>query len=291
MENWLHDISWAVAWRSEGLTAFFNVVTELGYTTFFMLFLPLGYWLWDKALFTRLAVIIMVTAVLNAFLKDLFQDPRPAIELAVDPRTTDSFGMPSGHAQVAAAMWFWLAWELKRSWAWIAAALIVVLVGLSRIYLGVHDVEDVLSGTVLGLATLPVAALLFSRLFGPWHQLPGIVQISIVLSVVPVLLVVWPLERGPQGTAAIVTFMAGWWAGVLYDRRRVAFKRHPNWIIALVGAVIGAGLVAAGLPTAIKAATGAGVPLFWAQLVLLGFIGLFITLIAPIIFRKLRMAG
>jgi len=291
MDNWLHDISWAHAFHSEGLTDFFKIVTELGYTTFFMLFLPLGYWLWDKAMFTRLTVIIMLTAIVNAFLKDFFQDPRPAVEWAIDPRTSDSFGMPSGHAQVAAAMWLWLAWELKRSWAWAAAIIIVVLVGLSRIYLGVHDVEDVLSGTALGIATLPVAAILFSSLFSPWHQLPGIVQVSIILSALPVLLLVWPVEQGPRGTAAIVTFMAGWWAGVLYDRKRLEFKRHPNWIIALVGAVIGAGLVAAGLPIAIKALVEAGVPSMWAQVAMLGLIGLFITLIAPIIFRKLRMAG
>ncbi len=154
MEHFLHDISWVVPLRSPELTVFFNGLTWLGYTTFFLIFLPIGYWLWDKNMFTRLAVLIIITGLINGFVKDLFHDPRPPLEFAIDPRTGDSYGFPSGHAQVAVAMWLWLAYEIGRTWAWIAAILIAVGVCMSRLYLGVHDVEDILGGTFLGLATI-----------------------------------------------------------------------------------------------------------------------------------------
>jgi membrane-associated phospholipid phosphatase len=104
MESFLHDISWVVPLRSALLTLIFKGLTLLGYTEFFLLFLPIGYWLWDKKMFTRLAMLIGLVALTNTFLKDLFHDPRPPIAFALDPQVGESFGFPSGHAQVATAM-------------------------------------------------------------------------------------------------------------------------------------------------------------------------------------------
>jgi hypothetical protein len=69
-------------------------------------------------------------------------------------RTAVGHGFPSGHSQNAAT--FWLAWAFhyqrqnQRRWLWIVAGLIVLAVGLSRLYLGVHLPEDVGGGFVLG---------------------------------------------------------------------------------------------------------------------------------------------
>src|SRR5512139_126576 len=101
MESFLHDLSWVLPLRSDIATAIFNGFTALGYLPFYLALLPLGYWLWDKDMFTRLAVLIMASALVNGFLKDLFDDPRPALEFALDPRVRESYGLPSGHAQVA----------------------------------------------------------------------------------------------------------------------------------------------------------------------------------------------
>src|SRR5262249_33229069 len=151
MESFLHDLSWVPPLRSEALTAIFNGFTFLGYFPFFLAFLPLGYWLWDKAMFTRLAILVGIVGLSNSFLKDLFQVRPPPIALALDPNVGDSFGFPSGHAQVAVAMWLWLAYELKRPWFWVVAIIVAAGVCASRLYLGVHDVEDILGGVLLGL--------------------------------------------------------------------------------------------------------------------------------------------
>ena len=58
MESFLHDISWVVPLRNDTLTLIFNGFTFLGYLPFFLIFLPMGYWLFDKPMFTRLAVLV-----------------------------------------------------------------------------------------------------------------------------------------------------------------------------------------------------------------------------------------
>jgi hypothetical protein len=71
--------------------------------------------------------------------------------------------MPSGHAQDAASIWGLLAVSLRRWWMTVAAVVMILMIGLSRIYLGVHFAHDVLGGWAVGLILL----LVFTRLEGP----------------------------------------------------------------------------------------------------------------------------
>jgi glycerophosphoryl diester phosphodiesterase len=287
MESFLHDISWVVPLRTPILTALFEGFTFLGYTPFYLAALPLGYWLWDKHLFTRLAVLIILTAILNSFLKDLFVDPRPDPSLAIDGRVGDSYGLPSGHAQVVTAMWFWLAWELRRPWFWALATIVVAGVSLSRIYLGVHDVEDVLAGVALGVVSLLAFGLFLSDRFRHWHDLKPGWQLAILIAVQPILYLIWPREPGQ--ITGIFAFMLGWWAGVLYDRHRIDFKRHPNWIIALVAGTFGITFIFGMFLYAGKLLVIAGLGERVAMYIQMLAIALFVTAGAPWLFRAARL--
>jgi len=105
------------------------------------------------------AALLLVTVgaqLENNVLKDLFQRTRPAPVTGLIP--AQAFSFPSGHAMVAAAFYAflgYLAWRLLRGWLRVACvgtlALLVLLIGLSRLYLGVHYVTDVVAGYLAGL--------------------------------------------------------------------------------------------------------------------------------------------
>ncbi len=93
--------------------------------------------------------------LLNDLLKDLFHRTRPAPLVGLIP--AQSFSFPSGHAMVAAAFYGYLvyvAWRLLTGWQrWLAVGVLtvlVVLIGLSRLYLGVHYLTDVAAGYIAG---------------------------------------------------------------------------------------------------------------------------------------------
>lgn len=291
MDTFFHDISWVLPLRSPGATAVADAFTYLGYAPFFIIALPIVYWLWDKKVGVHLALIVVLTAVSNGLLKDIFDDPRPDPSFAVDPRVGQSYGLPSGHAQVATAMWFWIALELRQRWFWVVAGIIVAGVAFSRLYLGVHDVEDVTVGLVLGLATIAVFAWLISDRFAWWRRLPAAIQIAVILLVQIPIYLLWPEAGGPGNTFAVGGMLAGWWGGALLERRFIGYVRHPNWAIAIAAAAaglafsffvltrIGAMLASFGMP-----AIAAG----WIQYFV---IAIFVAAIAPWLFVKLGLAA
>jgi len=129
-----------------------SAITFLGSEYFFLFFLPVLYWSVDAALGIRVAFILLVSGAVNDAFKLALHGPRPywfSADVAAHAAET-SFGVPSGHAQIATGVWGMVAATLKKGWAWLAAALVILLIGLSRLYLGVHFPHDVLLGWLIG---------------------------------------------------------------------------------------------------------------------------------------------
>jgi undecaprenyl-diphosphatase len=88
----------------------------------------------------------VVSVGLVQLLKALFDRPRPE-ELLV---MTDAGSFPSGHVANAATMAVVLAIVIGRWWVWFAGIAYVVLMALSRTYLGAHWVSDTVAGALIG---------------------------------------------------------------------------------------------------------------------------------------------
>lgn len=135
-----------------------EVVSLFGTDTFFLFLLPVLYWCVNPRLGLRLGVVVLAAAWSNAVFKLLLHQPRPYwIDTRIKALSVEgSFGLPSGHAQIAAATWGALAAMVARPWAWWMAGVTMVLIAFSRVYLGVHFISDVVAGLALGLAVLLV---------------------------------------------------------------------------------------------------------------------------------------
>ena len=286
MSQLLHDLSWVLPLRNELLTPIMQGFTWLGYDRFILLFLPLGYWAWSKPMFLRLFILVAITALLNAFLKDLWQDPRPDISLRMDHEVGESFGAPSGHSQIAVVLWLWLAYEMRRRWCWVASSLVVLGIIFSRLYLGAHDLEDVLLGSALGGVTLLVFALV--KDWAWWREANLFWHLLLVVGVAVALQLGWP------GSAPLyVPLLAGMLVGVLggyrLEVRRLDFQVPTQiWRRALV-AVLGcaAFLLFQILLKKFELALGLE-PLVWQSLRGL-LMGLFIALLIPWLMVRCRL--
>ncbi|CAN5227016.1 hypothetical protein BH10PSE12_BH10PSE12_21990 [soil metagenome] len=99
-----------------------------------------------------LLVVTLGGMLLNLGLKQIFAAPRPDLLPHLDIVHTYSF--PSGHAAGNLIFFGALAMIVARRAAWIAAAGVIILIGSSRVWLGVHWPSDVLAGWVEGIGWL-----------------------------------------------------------------------------------------------------------------------------------------
>lgn len=142
------------------LTAFFLVVTALGSVEVLALLgliVTAIYGLRRRWLHVATWLAALAGgAVLNQLLKELFARPRPSF---ADPLLSEtSYSFPSGHAMLSLVVYglmTYFAVLALRTWrartaVVFGAALLVVLIGVSRMYLGVHYFSDVLAGFAVG---------------------------------------------------------------------------------------------------------------------------------------------
>jgi hypothetical protein len=88
---------------------------------------------------------------LNAWAKDFFAQPRPfEIGDVLRLSRADGYGLPSGHAQSTLVFWWLTARTFSTARLHAVAALIILAVAFSRVYLGVHFPTDILGGWILG---------------------------------------------------------------------------------------------------------------------------------------------
>ncbi len=151
------------------LTPVMKILTLLGQEDFFIIAIVVVYWLFDRKIGMRIGILLLVSNGFNAILKLAFHAPRP---FWIDPRVQamadePSFGFPSGHTQNATSTWGGLLLPFKRGRATAVFCLVVVLVGISRIYLGMHFLVDVAGGLVFGLLTVALY-LKFEDRLGAW---------------------------------------------------------------------------------------------------------------------------
>ncbi len=117
---------------------------------------------WSAA--AGLATVLVGVWTLNSLLKQIIQRARPEPLAGIIP--AQAFSFPSGHAMVSTAFYGYLAivaWRRWRGWRRVATvatlATLILVISLSRIYLGAHYLTDVIAGWIAGFLWADAVAL------------------------------------------------------------------------------------------------------------------------------------
>ena len=299
------------AWLSIPMLA----ITALGYEEFFVLLLPTLYWCVDQAIGLRVGIVLMTANTFNTFFKFLFHSPRPywISDDVIAYSHETSFGLPSGHAQIAASVWGWLAVEVKKRWFTIVAVVVIFLIGFSRLYLGVHFFSDVLLGWFLG-ALLVFLVMRWQNNVSNWFARQiwwskvAVVCVTTALVILIPLSAKWvvgpwemPLdwaaragEVAPYDLDGIFT-LAGTWFGmllgylILTEKKGRFLAKEGGWrrllrlLVGLLGLLVlyfGLGLI---FPS------NADFLSFTLRFLRYTLIGLWVSWLGPVLFEKLGL--
>ncbi len=186
-----------------GPMAFFSF---LGTEEFFLVLLPFVYWCVDAALGARVGIILCLSTSVNDLCKFAFHDPRPYwISSRVQALANEtSYGLPSGHAQNATAIWGLVGAAGRGLVRWLAVA-VIFMIGLSRVFLAVHFPSDVLAGWLIGAVVL-WAFMRWERPVLVWvnrHTLTEKIALGLVASMVLIVVPFLGLLLAPASDPAM----------------------------------------------------------------------------------------
>lgn len=261
-----------------GVEALMQFFTFLGSEIFFLLLVPLVYWCINKSLGADMGVLLTFSGVVNGLLKSFLKHPRPfwsnpTLQLS----DAVSFSLPSGHAQNSTVVFgylaLWLAGKENKAgrksgarWLWVVfLILLILLVSISRAYLGVHYPGDILWGCAIGVLIITLYAWLKPRAL-PWLRKQAIgthVILAVVASVAVLgaeaLLLSIPFGTGQtfgglyvdasraslQEASGVAGMVLGLWIGLATEMRLVRFtvagvwwRRALRYVIGIAGMFI-----------------------------------------------------
>lgn len=214
--------------------------TFLGNAEFYMFAMTALYWWWDARLGLRVALMLFFSVWINDILKVVFHMPRPywTSKGIRALSNQSSFGFPSGHAQNSVGIWGLLAQSSGRRWARPMALFLILLISLSRIYLGVHFPTDVLAGWLSGGLIL-WAFLRWEEPVSSWlGRQSTSMQIVAAFVVSMIMLLLAFLSRAPQSTWEMPAL---WRENMLYHTGRVVDPLSTDTILQVAGVLFGLG--------------------------------------------------
>ena len=230
-------------------------VTRLGEETAFLVLALIFFWCVDKKRGYLLMSVGFIGTMANQFLKLWFRIPRPWMR---DPEFTileqareaaSGYSFPSGHTTSAVGTFGSIAVTSRRKGTVVLCVTLAILVGLSRMYIGVHTPADVLAGAITS-----AALIVLLRRVPESDRGMRILVVSMMLMALGLLAFVcmYPfpedvdahnLESGMKNAYTMLGCMAGVFTVYHVERKYIRFSTQAVWWAQILKAVLGLGLV------------------------------------------------
>jgi len=255
----LEIIKWLQSFRTPFLDKLFEFFTIFGEELVVIAILGGIYWSINKRIGERLGITVFISLGLNSLLKAIFMRLRPFMvdtEITnLRPETSGGYSMPSGHTQSASTVFFGVYQFFKRKYLLIIAIIITALVAISRMYIGVHYLTDVLVGAFLGILITYYLAKYLSKK----EDLSKIYNIILIISGVALVgLFVYNLISlsdtsfdsetfyfNTEALAKMIGTLVGFVLGVRFENKYVNFLNHNNLLKNILRFALGIAVVMA----------------------------------------------
>ena len=140
--------------RNPILNALFLILTISTEAPVIIIMTAIMYWCVNKKYGQKLLFALIPNIVINTGIKEFVKAPRPIGTAGLESlrvSTATGYSFPSGHTQTATTFWTSLIIIFRQKWMYILGSVMILGVGVSRLYLGVHWPIDVICGWIFGI--------------------------------------------------------------------------------------------------------------------------------------------
>ena len=232
-------INWFQSIQTPLLDQLFILITLLGEEYFYILVLGITYWCVSKKHTVFIVYCLTFSSVINSALKEMFNELRPFQVLdirALRIETATGTSFPSGHTQTVTAFYVAVASLFKKKWLWGVGIIIPFLVGVSRVYLGVHWPKDVLGGWIIGILSVLIVAWILKNDNKKKVQLLTLFLVAVSV----VSLVFFTSENYVKAVTAFSAFIIG----QMMEEKWVGFSTQTTHIKQLLKVILGMSITA-----------------------------------------------
>ena len=157
-------------YKNPYLTSFFKIITFLSSSYFIISTLIILLLILRKNhLGLKIFINILICYLINQILKNIFKRPRP---LNINLINEKGYSFPSGHSMISLSFYGFIIYLINtkdinkyiKILITIILSILICLIGLSRIYLGVHYASDVLAGFAISLAHLSIYTTYYEKI-------------------------------------------------------------------------------------------------------------------------------
>ena len=245
--------------RVPGLNEFMLLITKLGEETAFLVIALIVFWCVDKRRGYFVMAVGFFGTLASQCMKILFRIPRPWVQ---DPKFTileaareaaSGYSFPSGHTQTAVGTLGALAATSRRRGVQAVCIVLAAMVGLSRMYIGVHTPADVLVGAMLSIVFILALHPMMMKSEG--RGIPAVIGVLTAVTVAYlVFMESYPfpenidahnLESAMKNAYTLVGCMAGLLIVYPLEKKYVNFSEKAVWWAQILKIVCGLALVLA----------------------------------------------
>ncbi len=221
----------------------FNFVSFLGEPIVIIGILCTLYWCVDKKKSEKLIFILISSMAFNDCVKNIVRRERPWILdetiSSLRPDTATGYSFPSGHTQFTATLWPSLMLIFRKKWLYPLGISLMVLMPLSRIYLGAHTFWDVFAGLFLGVFLSLLFYFVYEKISDKNPLIYLIFLIPALFSVIA-LLPFWN-ERPAitEDTFKIIGLSFGAVFGIIFEKKNINFSEKGTFKKNILKALVG----------------------------------------------------
>lgn len=187
-----------LAFYSDSSTAqaIFKAISYLGEPVVFIIIVAILFIGYNKKYAKNLALCLLFSTYFNGLFKELGQDLRPTTNADATEDyglVEESYGFPSGHAQTAVSFWGYVSYEFDEPKYELKGfnipiipfilSIVIFLVAISRIIIGVHDLQDIVGGLLIGIGLLLLFIYTEPFFTKQWNKLTLIPKLLLIIAI------------------------------------------------------------------------------------------------------------